>query len=157
MAAEATIKHGDMFDFFRSLGDKRSNKAVAEKFAKDVSQICRWRKAEKWDDAIRQEEARIAAEVERATILERVRLVKDMTDFGKLLFLDLSKSYFKLKESGVDPFSRFDGNGNKFVDLDQFGRFMKPLLPHIVSLESPTDRERIVKKVKLPVEDKGTL
>jgi hypothetical protein len=157
MAGEASIKHREMFDFFCSLKDSRSNKAVAEKFAISESQICRFRKREKWDDVIREREAELAAAVQRATILERVRLTKDMTDFGKELFLDLVKSYHDLKERKGDPFLRVNMAGNEFVDLDQFARFMKPLLPHIVSLEKPNEAEEVVRRVLLPTEDKGQL
>lgn len=60
-----TIKHKDAFEFFLSLGDKRSQKAVANKLKVSVQTINKWSKKFGWPLRVSQREIDIVKIVEK--------------------------------------------------------------------------------------------
>lgn len=157
--SKETIKHPEMFAFFRDMGAERSARAVADKFGKDPSYISRLRKKENWDDAILEHEANVAKEVERQTILSRVNLVRDITDKSKELFVDFFNDYqvLKKRKSG-NAFIMVDAQGNSRLDVALFEKVIKLVLPQIIQLDSEDEKDKVFKSViGLPELSKGEL
>ena len=61
------MRHQKAFQYYYSLGDKRSYPLVAEKFSVSLTSIKKWSKAHNWLDRVQQRDIEISRRIEKKT------------------------------------------------------------------------------------------
>lgn len=90
----------EAFEYYYSLGDKRSYEAVAKKFGKSPSTIYNWSKSFNWKERIKLLDAKAKAESERQLIND---IVKEKADLLKVVKATLARYVQNLQKGEVNP------------------------------------------------------
>ena len=90
----------EAFEYYYSLGDKRSYEAVAKKFGKSPSTIYNWSKSFNWKERIKLLDAKAKAESEKQLVNN---LVKIKADLLKIAEATLARYVENLKKGEVKP------------------------------------------------------
>jgi len=62
-----TLRHSEAFEYYYSLGDKRSVQEVGRKFAVSRNTVGKWSKEYQWDDRVQLRDVEIAKRIENKT------------------------------------------------------------------------------------------
>ena len=63
-----TLKHREIFEFYYSIGDKRSITEVARKFTVSRASVSKWSRVFNWQKRIEQRDIEIGKELEKKTL-----------------------------------------------------------------------------------------
>jgi len=66
------IRHREAFEYYYSLGDKRTLKLVLERFKVSYTTACNWRKSFKWNERVAQRDVAITKQVNKKSINDLV-------------------------------------------------------------------------------------
>jgi hypothetical protein len=90
-----TLKHTQAFEYYYSLGEKRSLPQVARKFTISETSVKKWSQAFSWQDKLQCRDERVAYELEKKNI---AKIVEDKTKI-----LDTIRALFNQFELGLKP------------------------------------------------------
>jgi hypothetical protein len=108
-----TLRHMEAFEYFYSLGDSRSLRAVAEKFTISETSAKLWARSFGWDDRVTQRDIEAAKKLEKKTM---TTVVNEKANYRKIIRAAVGDFVARLKEGQVkiETVAEFE----KLVKLD---------------------------------------
>jgi len=99
-----TLRHRMAFDYYYSLGNKRSYLLVSKKFTVSQTSIKKWASAHNWMERVRQRDIEIARKLEKKTndliVNSKADYRKEIRENLKLIKAILSSAVRKIKSEG---------------------------------------------------------
>ena len=86
-----TLRHQQAFDYYYSLGDKRSSQAVAKQYAVSHAAARQWCTAFKWKDRVVERDEIVANAIAKHAIDETIKDRKQILDTCQMVMADFAK------------------------------------------------------------------
>lgn len=140
-----TDRHREAFEYWYSLGDKRTLTAVARKFEVSLQSVRKWARSFDWEGRLRKRQEEIAARVEEEFVKQEVERRKEnlkIVDEAKRQFYEALKAG-KIKFRTVQDFEILVRIEQLLLAEDEEDRDnpLAKLVKHLMELREDVDRE----------------
>lgn len=95
-----TLRHREAFEYYYSLGEKRSYPQVASKFAVSVTSVKKWAKAFNWQERVEQRDIENARKLEKKT---NEAVVETKANYRKIVKAAIARWVENFRERSIEP------------------------------------------------------
>jgi uncharacterized protein YjcR len=105
--------------------------------------VMRWRNKEGWETEIHRIEAEIAKDIRQQTIMKRVSLQEDITQFARTVLDQFKKEFMLAIDNGGKVFIAIDQLGNTTLNHNLFKGYMTLAVP-LLTEDSNEDVRKVI-------------
>jgi uncharacterized protein YjcR len=138
-----SIVHSEAMFAYWNKGDRRSLAEVGKMYNVSAATVMRWRNKEGWETEIHRIEAEIAKDIRQQTIMKRVSLQEDITQFARTVLDQFKKEFMLAIDNGGKVFIAIDQLGNTTLNHNLFKGYMTLAVP-LLTEDSNEDVRKVI-------------